>query len=207
MTNIKIKKNALDYIVLTLAKWQIDDEKLSIDEFNLNNNFSYEKLLILPFLIVTANGLANRKLLLDNTFDKFKINDKFTYYEIDLKNHLDCENNSKSTFVDYSNNEKISLLIDLDAINNIDSLFSDSSNEWKNTMIGLNHSIIKVFKQKYKIPLYQFSFEQLKYNILKSTTVDILLEHNFFSDDFIPKEIIESEQSVFAEEEKYRIFA
>lgn len=71
-------------------------------DFNINNNFSINQLIMLPFFLSTANG--NREFMFKCLFDSFKANDTFIYQD-DLKEEL--EKNDSNRLIVNSNIFKI----------------------------------------------------------------------------------------------------
>lgn len=76
---------ALEYAVIKLAQWSIDHNKYeSFEVFSALNNFSKEKVLMLPYFLSKANGHYEEMF---RFFDKF-IAESFGYTEIEVQEHL-----------------------------------------------------------------------------------------------------------------------
>lgn len=97
-----MKENAFEYIVYLLVKKYLTENKLEISQFNSNNNFSREKVLLLPFFVTIGNGSKKELLTL---FNKFK---PVSYGIIDS----DIEESIRFEFTDYSLSLPINFNID-----------------------------------------------------------------------------------------------
>ncbi len=205
-----LKICALDFIVLKLAKWQIDDQEITIQRFNEINNFSREKLLILPYIILTANGESNRKLLFENAFDKFMVDVNNAYYESEIKASLEANDFGSSKYINYEDNTKIEIK-DISVLSKIDNLYDQDTTidniKFSKAKEGIKHSIENVLKQKYDQKIYSYNFDKLLYNVMKSGVINKIIENNYFERQILPEHILLIERSVFAEENSHRIFA
>jgi len=203
---VKHKLVALDYVTLKLLSWGLDEgDFTSIEEFNESNNFVRNKVMILPYLMVTANGVANRKKLISSTFCNFRVNTEYGYYETEIQKKLNG-NTYKSTYVDYSSTDKIEVIETEIQIGDVLAELRSQLNN-KSTVEGIDYSIDKVFKAKHRKKVYQISFEELLKNMRKSPILESILKQSYYQNEDVPDVILESEMSVFAPELTHRIFA
>ncbi len=81
--SIDNKLRLLEYTILKLVEWQCEVEKQTLNVFFKKNNFSKDKVLLLPFFISSANGKDTRKMLF-GFFNSF-IADDLGYVEKTIK--------------------------------------------------------------------------------------------------------------------------
>lgn len=200
---ISEKINALEYIILKLIKWGFEDNYYdNISHFNETNNFSKNKVLILPYLIVTANGVSNRRKLLTNTFNKFYIENTLGYYERDVRDELATQDWRIDNITIEENRATLNLHSHIGINSKIAELEEVISVETKD---GINHSIDNVYKTTRNIPLYKFSFETLYSNMLLSPIFRDIVKYELYQNEIVDEELIKEELSIFAEEESLRI--
>lgn len=172
------KMFALDYIVLKLAKWQVESENTNLDIFNENNNFSRKKLALIPFILVTTNGKPNRELIIDNGFNEFYVSKDDCVFDRIIQEYLENDN-YESEYINYRNNQSvlikknnISIDIQLQEIESTLANAPDKGNYSEKALIkGIDHAIDNVLKiQSYN--LYEYSFDVLAEDVEKSDTID-----------------------------------
>ncbi len=136
----------LAYILVTLANNSIKDGVYTdLDDFNNKNNFTIDKVLLLPYLIITANGLENRKLLLKHVGDVFKVMKGTGYIEHEIEQSIKSPTFQNNYFIIVNDR----LLI----INNL------RPNIWKRAKTAIDHSL--AVYSKTKKDLIKLSFEEL----------------------------------------------
>lgn len=207
---------ALDYIVLKLAEWQMEATSTSIQQFNSNNNFTKKKLELLPIIITTANGAANRELLHSSVFNDLYTDKTLYCFSLNINNFLTNINlNVENRLVNYTITSKVSInCTDINqAFTLLDTNVNNDSNirqsDWINTKKGIDHSIDKIFKEKYNKHLYAFSEDQLEFNLLKDAVISQMIRRNMYpkyEEVAVPLDILYLICSVFAEELESRLY-
>lgn len=200
---------ALDFLILKIMSWGVEDEKWSSIAEGLAK-YKVESLLLLPYIITTANGTANRNLLMDNTFETFCFETDLGYVLKDMATNYPKESIILTQFEDDTLRFKsTSITADSEILSFVQTAYSlsEQDEDWKNTLKGLNHSI-NIFRDKHKIALYELNKENMAYNIGLSSSFKELNEYVktpdgekalLLAQGIVSRSVIINEASVYAE--------
>lgn len=228
---IEDKIVAFEYSVLKLVEWQMAVEKLSIDDFNKNNNFTTKKLALLPYFFLVANGT---KKLMSLVFGKYLAKDDGNI-EDDIQKELENLKNGtnssfsfiqlregkiflNSSFFEFNTTiltiknetleKKLNITVSIRRI--IDSAKLDDNNEYdkksksfKSIYELLNHSIQQYCYNNWI--LYKFDDSQLSKFCKRSTSWFIYNSIGTLKNSIIPNEYLLDESSYFQENADTRI--
>ena len=205
------KQQTFDYLLIRLADWFIEHNKLnSYAQFNDVNDFGESKLKLLPFIICTANGERKDLFGRFNSFiadkDSGNIEKSIEYNSLFLKTGLFKTTLLNDVLVNYPTNNSISnksLLPVLDITeNDQDVIFGieNSIKHIKNEKDGLNLPELINYSASELLSLHK---RQSSWRTFHSLPPSIM---NTFG-GVIPIDFLISEKSVLAHSADKRIFA